>query len=229
MPLDRGSLDAQLREIGEGERWWEHREFRDLPYLLHADERVRGIAVGKLLGRRRPRIGSAPRWLFVVTDQRLLCLRQERFARKQVDIIWGQIKEFQQGGGMGSYRLRIVTPERRYRVHVPRADAERFATALAPFLPRPAERRLHPDLEPLAWVPGIDRVAALPPVAGLISKFAMLSPPAEAMRRRDEALEATVEQLRSDVDQLQQQVRFLEDLLEKRGTGVLGERTGSAP
>ncbi|MBA2670512.1 MAG: hypothetical protein H0U67_09090 [Gemmatimonadetes bacterium] len=53
MPIDRGEIDAQLRAIGEGERWWEQREFRDLPHVLHPDERIQGIINGKVLGPRR--------------------------------------------------------------------------------------------------------------------------------------------------------------------------------
>ena len=49
MPVDRGAIDGQLREIGEGERWWEQREFRDLPYVLQPDERLRGLTNGKLV------------------------------------------------------------------------------------------------------------------------------------------------------------------------------------
>lgn len=37
MPVDRGAIDAQLREIGEGEGWWEQREFRALPSILQHD------------------------------------------------------------------------------------------------------------------------------------------------------------------------------------------------
>src|SRR5688572_173465 len=99
MPLDRGALDAQLREIGEGERWWEQREFRELPNILYPDERIRGITIGKLPGRT-PRLRLSSRWLFVATDQRLLCLKHERFARKQIDIVWGQVTRVHQGSGI---------------------------------------------------------------------------------------------------------------------------------
>jgi hypothetical protein len=217
MPLDRGALDAQLREIGEGERWWEQREFRELPYILYPDERIRGITIGKLPGRA-PRLRLASRWLFVATDQRLLCLKHERLARKQIDIVWGQITRVHQGTGIRSYHITIGTPERTYRLRIPKADALRFAGALAPLIPRPSIPRLSPELEALSWIPGVTTLAALPPFDGIFSKVAMLSPPDYATKEDVARLEATIERLQRDLERLQQQVTFLEDLLQKRAT-----------
>jgi hypothetical protein len=215
MAVDRGAIDAQLREIGEGERWWEQREFRDLPYILHADERLLGLATGKLLGRRRPRV-RARRWLFVVTGQRLICLSQRRFARNQVEIPISQIIRLQQGNGLRSHQITIQTPERRYRLRVSSADAYRFATALVSVVPDAPRRVLHPDLEALSWIPGIRTVAALPAVSGIISKVSSLSPPENPAHAQIERLEATVDRLQEDVERLQQQVSFLENLLQKQ-------------
>ena len=113
MPVDRSAIDAQLREIGEGDRWWEQREFRALPHILHADERLVGIANGTLLGVRRPRIGRAGRWLFVATSQRLICLKQERFARKQVEFAAGQISRVQQSSRLRAYQIALETAQGR--------------------------------------------------------------------------------------------------------------------
>ena len=213
MPVDRSAIDAQLREIGEGERWWEQREFRALPHILHADERILGIVNGKLLGARRPRLRPAGWWLLVATDQRLLCLRQERFARKQLEFTAGQITRVQQGSRMRSYQITLDTAQGRYRIRVAKDDAFRFLGALAPFLPEPPAQRLAPGLEPWSWVPGIDTVAALPGVGGIVSRVSSRSGgEAGAVER----LEATVDRLQSDVERLQQQVAFLEDLLQKR-------------
>jgi hypothetical protein len=223
MPVDRGAIDAQLREIGEGERWWEQREFRDLPYILHPDERILGITVGKLLGRRRPRV-RVGRWLIVATSQRLLCLNQGRFARKQVEMPLAQIVRMSQGNGIRSHQITIETPDRRYRIRIPKADAYRFASALAALVPA-QQQRLHPDLEPLAWVPGITTVAALPGVAGLLSKVSSLSPPDYAYRDQVERLEAVVERLQEDVERLQQQVGFLENLLQKQAEDAFAPRS----
>jgi hypothetical protein len=219
MPVDRGTLDAQLRDIGEGERWWEEREFRELPHVLNPGERILAITTGKLLGRP-PRLKLASRWLFLVTDLRLLCLRQERFARKQVDILWGQIARVQQSSGIRSYKITIVTPERVYRLRIPKGDALRFAGAIAPRVPRPTLPQLGPELQALSWIPGITTIAALPPFDGIVSKVAMLSPPGYAMKEDVERLEATIERLNADLERLQLQVTFLEELLRTRSEGA---------
>lgn len=224
MPVDRGALDAQLREIGEGERWWEQREFRELPYVLNADERIQGITVGKLLGPRRPRLRPASRWLFVATDQRLLCLHHERFARRQVDVPWRHVTRVDQSSGMRSYQLTIWTSERRYPIRIPKADALRFSAALASRVPHPSASRPGAELESPSWIPGINTFAALPPFAGIVSKVAMLSAPEYATRDQVERLEVTVERLQGEVERLQQQVRFLEDLLERRAAEELLSR-----
>jgi hypothetical protein len=221
MPIDRGAIDAQLKEIGEGERWWELREFRDLPYILHAEERMRGISRGKLLGRRRPRLKPAPWWLIVATDQRIICLKQERFARKQIDIAPGQVIRVNQASRLRSVQITIQTAQRTYRIRIPKANAYAFAPAVAPFVPAVAPPPLHAALEPLSWLPGINTVAALPGVAGIVSRVSMLSPPDQPNRSELQRIEATLDRLQSDVERLQQQVEFLEDLLERRADGTM--------
>jgi hypothetical protein len=229
MPVDRGALDAQLREIGEGERWWEYREFRELPYVLHPDERLRGITVGKMLGRRRPRVRPSPRWLLVATDERLLCLRHERFARKQIDIHWSQIVRVQQRSGFRFYQITIQTPERSHRIRIPKAEALRFTAALSTLVPRPTIQGLGPEMEPLSWIPGMATVARLPPFAGIASKVAMLSPPDYAPREYVERLEASVDRLQAEVERLQQQVAFVEDLLHQRAPETALQRAAGPP
>lgn len=217
MPVDRGAIDAQLREIGEGERWWEQREFRDLPHVLRVDERIQALAHGKLLGIRRPRMTPAPRWLFVVTNQRLICLRQHRFAREQVDIMPGSVTRLRQGGGLLSTQIAIATPRRRYRIRIPKVDTARFWAALEPFAPTEESRpRIHPDLEPVSWIPGVATVAALPGVSGLVSKVSLLSPQPLASPDHVARLESNMERLQADVEHLREQVEFLEELLGRR-------------
>lgn len=229
MPVDRGTLDAQLRDIGEGERWWEQREFRELPYVLNAGERIHGLALGKLLGARRPRLRPSSRWLLAVTDQRLLCLRHERFARKQVDIAWEQITRVHQSSGIRSYQITVWTPERRYRMRIPKEDALRFTGALEPLIPRTSVQGPGPELEALAWFPGMTMLARIPPFGGLVSRVALLSSPEYATREQVERLEATVERLQGDVERLQQQVEFFEDLLQKRAAeALLGRAPGDS-
>lgn len=216
MPVDRGTIDRQLRDIGEGERWWEHREFRDLPRILHSDETIHGIIRGKLLGARVPRLLPSASWLIVATDQRLICLKQERFGRKQVDVEMAQIAGIRHRARVRSYQVTLDTPHGRYRVRIPKAEAFRFIGALTPLLPRPAAQRAGPDLSSLAWIPGITTVASLPGMGGIVSRVAMLSPPDYAGREELARVEATVERLEGEVDRLQQQVQFLENLLQAR-------------
>jgi hypothetical protein len=230
MPIDRGAIDTQLGEIGEGERWWEQREFRDLPYILHPDESILGLVNGKLVGRRRPRTGMGSRWLLVVTNQRFIGLNQGRFARKQVEIPVGQITRLQQRSGFRTHQITIESAGRRYRIRIAKGEAYRFASALIPLVPEREVNRLHPDLEPLSWIPGIRTVAALPAVSGILSKVSSLSPPDPYGGERLERvvrLEATVERLQDDLERLQQQVNFLENLLENQASERL--RLSSPP
>jgi hypothetical protein len=216
MAVDRGAIDAQLREIGEGERWWEQREFRALPYVLHPEEKILGIVTGKLLGARRPRIRPTGAWLLVVTGQRLICLKQERFARKQVEIAPGQITRVHQASRLGAFQITVETAQGRYRIRIAKDDAFRFAGALAQLMPNPQVQRLEPEVETWSWLPGAGAVAALPGVAGIASRVGLLAPPAYATQDQVDRLEATVDRLQGELERLQQQVAFLEDLLQKR-------------
>jgi hypothetical protein len=226
MPIDRGAIDAQLREIGEGERWWEQREFREMPYILHADERIRALVAGKLLGAKRPRLRT-PRWLIVATDQRLICLRQERFARKQVEIPLGQITRVQHSSGLRAYQVTIWTPLRRFRIRIRKADAFRFGGALAPLMPA-----LHPQREGTGvgpWLPGMSTIAALPGVSDLVSRISSGGPPPDyATREHVHGLESAVERLQEDVERLQRQVAFLENLLNTQADESFRARTAAA-
>jgi len=216
MPVDRGEIDMQLKQIGEGENWWEQREFRDLPHILHAEERIQGVIMGRVLGPRRPTLRPVGSWLIVATTQRLICLRQERFARKQVEIAAGQITRVHQSSRLRGFQITIESPQRRLRIRIPKVNAFRFGSALSSLMPDPATVRPQTDLEPLAWLPGITTVAALPGFGGIVSRIAMLSPPDYQSTQNTARLEEVVETLRTDVDRLQQQVAFLEDLLQKR-------------
>ena len=219
MPIDRGEIDAQLKEIGEGERWWEYREFRELPHVLHAGERLRGITSGVLLDTRRPRIRMANRWVIVATTQRLLLLKQERFARKQVDIPAGQIIRIHQSSRLRSFQIEIDTPLRRYRIRIPKDDAFRFAGTLGPLMANPQAQQLtaYAPPAPQAVGPGMAMVPVATPVrTGVLSRLFGRTPRDYTSRAYVEQLEATVDRLEQDVERLQQQVAFLEALLQKR-------------
>lgn len=219
MPVDRGTIDTQLKQIGEGEHWWEQREFRELPHVLREDERMVGLAEGVLLGSRMPRVKPLPRrrWLMVATDQRLICLQQERYGRKQIDIPSALITGVDHTTKLRSYQITIETTSRRYRLRIPKDQAYRFTRALAPLLPARAP-------QPFAWIPGMTTVASLPGVGRLVSGFNSLAT-ADDPRRGDverlqatvERMQGTVERLEVDVERLQEQVAFLENLLRSRG------------
>jgi hypothetical protein len=226
MAVERSAIDAQLREIGEGEHWWEQREFRALPHILQPEEKIRGIVVGKLLAGGGPRVRPAARWLVVVTEGRLIGVKQERFARKQVEIPREQISRIVQGGRLSAYQITIETPQRRYRIRIPKRDAFRFAGALAPLVPDHPPRALSREVEAFSWIPGMTTVAALPGVAGIVSRVSLLSPPAPgAPTEQIQRMEAAIDRLHGDVERLQQQVEFLEDLLQKRADEAFLQRS----
>ncbi len=213
MAVDRGIIDAQLREIGESDRWWEQREFRDLHYVLQPDEQIRGLVRGALLGRRRPRVMPHARWLIVATTQRLICLRQERFARKQVEIPAQQITRVVGRARLRAYQLLVETPRGSFRLRIPTAEAARFTAALQPLTSTPAAPALEPDTAPRPAFPGLGPLAALPGVATIVAKVSRRSPADAATQADVERLEFAVERLQGEVRSLRQQVSFLERLL----------------
>ncbi len=228
MPIDRGVIDGQLREIGEGDRWWEQREFRDLPHVLYPDERIHGIIKGTLRGPRRlrllparPRVLPARRWLMVATNQRLICLRRERFGRKQLDLRPGQITGMRHSNRIRACQITLDTPQGRYRIRIPKRDAFRFIGALAPLVPHPAVPPPNADPTALPWLPGMATVGAIPRLSALVSRVSLLASPDYATRGDLARVETTVERLESEVARLQQQVDFLEDLLDRRAEGAL--------
>ncbi|HEX8362066.1 MAG TPA: PH domain-containing protein [Longimicrobium sp.] len=225
MPIDRGAIDSQLREIGEGDRWWEHREFRDLPHILHADEHIKGLITGKLLGARGPRMRMSGSWVFVATSQRLIALKQERFARKQVEIAAGQIIRIHPSTRLRSSQIVVETPQRRYRLRVPKAEAFRFAGALATLMPAAPAQPLALEAESWSWFPR--SVAALPGVSGLVERVSPRSGPDYPSREQLERLELTVEALQNDLERLRNQVVFLEDLLRKQSEETFLSRTSA--
>ena len=227
MPVDRGAIDAQLKEIGEGEHWWEHPEFRALPHVLRAEERIRGIVLGRVSVSRARRLRMRARWLLLVTDDRLVGLKQERYARKQIDIPRDQIALLTHGPRVRHYRINIHTAHVRYRIRISKADAARFTAALAPLVPSHALPRLSPEVEAFAWIPGMTTVATMPGFSGIVSRVSKLAPPPPAEAGRVDALEAAVDRLQADVERLQQQVEFLEDLLQKRSDEAFLQRTSS--
>ena len=217
MPLDRGIIDQQLQEIGEGNRWWEQREMRDLPAVLDADERILAISRGRIARVRVLR----RTWLIVVTDRRLLCLRSSAGdGWRQIVITANQITRAALRIGPMHGRVRVRAGDRNLRLLVPRADAYKLATALTGVgsITRPAPSTPGPVLMVRRV---FDHVLALPAAAlspegnlpgipsGTKTKVAPPVPP-------DPATEQRLEWLEAQVAELQQQVDFLEKLLQER-------------
>ena len=217
MPLDRGTIEQQLHALGESPRWWDRRELRDLPGALNAGETIKAIAAGKLF---RPRLLRRP-WLIVVTDARLLCIRSgTRMSRRQIELLAGEITRV--WSGMGPFRSRVVVLAggEKYRLLVRRADAFKLLTAISSLV--------HARPEPLqgAWptaVAGrvVRHILALPTVALQPEPQKPEPPPAE---RVDEERLANLE---DQVQRLQQQVDFLENLLRRRYPALTGSQVDS--
>lgn len=208
MSLDRGIIDQQLRSLGESTQWWEERELRDLPTVMHADERILAISRGRL-GRAR---WASRSWLIVVTQQRLLFMRSGRGGGwRQIEVATDRMERVALRIGPLHGRVLVSTPGQKYRMLVPRAAAYRLESVLSS-LAHPSESAV------TRFAPGrmmhrvVDHVLALPAVA-------LAPPPArtnEVAAAAGEELRERVDALEAQVQELQQQIEFLEQLLRKR-------------
>jgi hypothetical protein len=205
MPIDRGVLDNQLRSLGESSRWWNEREFRDLPAVLHADERVLSLSRGKLARVRWLRRA----WLIVVTDQRLLCVRSARGPSwAQLEVGAALIERVTLRVGPFRGRVRVHAAGRTYRLLMPRPDAYRIATALSGLGTR-ANESISGFAPTLMVRRVIDHVLAMPAAA--------LGPHApRALPPYDPVVNERVATLESELGELRRQVDFLEQLLRER-------------
>lgn len=205
MPIDRGIVDQQLQALGEGSRWWDQRELRDLPGVLHEGEKIMALARGKLARVRVLRRS----WLIVVTDQRLLCLRAGAAGWRQVEVHARSMERVAMRVGPFRARVLVLAGGTKYRLLIARPDAYRVHAALSALAgggiaasglgPTHVVRRM------------VDHVLALPAAA-----FAPAVPPPPALPAPDTSgLEQRLHLLEDHVQQLQQQVDFLEDLLRK--------------
>lgn len=211
MPIDRGIIDQQLRALGEGSRWWNHLELRDLPAVLEADECIAAISRGKVARLRWMRRS----WLVVVTDRRLLCLRSGgRTSWRQLEVGAGQIVRVALRVGPRKGRVLVVAGGHTYRLLVPRPDSYKLLAALSR-LARSGEETLS-GFGPARMVRRVfDHVLALP-AAALGPEPPMGAPPA---RPDTAASDKRLDLLEEQVQELQQQVRFLEQLLRQRQGG----------
>jgi hypothetical protein len=220
MPLDRGLIEQQLAALGEPAQWWERREMRDLPAVLHTNERIQAIAVGKL-----KRLGWQREWLIVVTDQRMVCLQTGmRMGRRQFDLHAGQITDLSMRSRIRRALVIVRAYGEVYRLRVRRADGAKLIAAISRLVPT-RERPLETRHSPGAMVGRvIQHMLALPSAA-----FDDTKPPAPAAPPDVAPLEKRLQLLEDEVQRLQQQVDFLEDLLEQRSSGVEGPKERLTP
>jgi hypothetical protein len=212
MPLDRGTIDQQLHALHESSVWWEQREMRDLPAVLHPHERILSIARGKIARVRWLRRS----WLIVVTDERLLCLRARRTSWVQLEVDADQITRIALRVGPFRGRVLVAAGGHTYRLLVPRPAAYKLLTALSTLGPRPSDA--FAGYAPTRMVRRVmDHVLALP--AAALSPYA--PPPAPPVPDTS-AIDARFEALESEVQQLREQVDFLEQLLRERPSSAVG-------
>jgi hypothetical protein len=219
MPIDRGVIDQQLQALGESPRWWEQREFRDLPAVLHADERMLAISRGKIARVRLMRRS----WLIVVTERRLLCLRSAGGTGwRQLEVSGGQITRVALRIGPFHGRVVMVAGGHTYRLLVPRAHSYKLSSALLTLGPAAGDARS--GFRPTLMVRRVlDHVLALPAIA--------LSPdaPGESVPASSgtSAFDERIQSLENEVEELREQIRFLEQLLHQQQVGPGGERLRS--
>lgn len=207
MSMDRGVLDQQLQALGDATRWWNQRELRDLPAVLSPDEEIAAISRGRI-GRVR---WARRQWLIIITDRRLLCLRSGgRATWRQVEIPGEEIKRVALRVGPLKGRVIVVTTGHTYRLLVPRTDAYKLNTALSVF---GAEKLLVAGFAPVRVVRTmIDHVLALPAIALDPNAQLRLPPPPAESPATDERIRL----LEAQIQELRDQVHFLEQLLVER-------------
>lgn len=206
MPIDRGHIDQQLHTLQEGSRWWDVRELRDLPSVMHEDERILAISHGRIARVRWLRRS----WLILVTDQRLLCLRSHRDEGwRQLEAAASQVTGVSLRIGPRRGRVRVTAGGRKYRLLVPRPDAHKLLSALS--LLSSQGTITAQAFGPTRMVRQVfDHILALPAAAldpGPQNRLPGPVPDRFGLVRRVESLEETVRELGEHVDFLEQLLR----------------------
>ena len=213
MAMDRGMLEKQLYALGESSSWWEQREMRDLPAVLQADEEIRAIARGAI-GRVRVPLQT---WLLVVTDQRLLCLRSGRSSWRQLELGVHQITSVTLRMKLFAGRMLVRGPDRVYRFHLPHLDARKFSAALA----RVANCGQDTHSGPTQMIRRVfNHVLALP---NAVFSPAPPGRDVKAISAGSNEADQRVHMMEERIQELQQQVEFLEQLLRQRQAAINAE------
>lgn len=175
----------------------ERPELTTLEEMLHPGEAAELLVLGHVIEATRP---AVRRWLIVVTDQRLLCIRGSQLpGRRIIDIPLTTIRRVSEKSGLLGSTLTVVTAQGQLRLQM-----RRGTSAVVDDL-------LH------------SKLTGRPPTVVAASVASELSRPAERATRpagavdRTALLEEAVDRLETDMVRLQRQVEFLESLLDGRG------------
>lgn len=208
MPTDRGLIDQQLQALGDRSRWWDQRELRDLPSVLDPDERILAVARGKIARGRWLRRS----WLIVVTDRRLVCLRSgDKTSWRQLEVAADEISRVSLRIRPLHGRVIVTASGHKYRLAVPRADSYKIHAALAS-LGSSTDKTLS-QFGPTRVVHRIlDHLLALPAVTLGPDPNTTLP----SARADDPAIDDRLQALEQELQELREQVSFLEQLLRER-------------
>lgn len=188
--------DGEMRSGGERPSGPGGGHVPDLSDVLLEGERAVFVARGRVRASWIPRLA---RWFVVVTDRRLICLRDRKDpARQQIHIALPRIEQAYQRGMLGG---KVVVHTRRARLRIAG-------------LGRAAGGELVGWLLAGSRAPGAEAALARP-TGGL----------ARVLGAGEAALER-VEQMEAELDRLKEQVGFLEELLQNRAPE---RRAGAAP
>ena len=209
MPIDHAVIEKQLAALGEPSSWWERRELRELPTAMHADEQILAISAGKLV-----RTGWLRKeWLIAVTNQRLICLQtSKRLGRRQLDLHATQITDVSIRTRVFKAIVIVRAYGEVYKLLVRRADAVKLVAALSQLM-QPRERPAIASNSPGVMVGRVIRhMLALPYAAVENDSTAPASPPTPVPAD----VEARLQLIEDQLQRLQQQMDFIEELLQQR-------------
>jgi len=179
----------------------------DVGDVLFDGEQVAFVARGRVRSSRIPRPG---RWIIMVTDRRLLCVRENGdAARRTISVALSRIEHAYQHGLLTS-KVEVVTQRGRIRI-------------------RGLGRRTGAQL--VGWVMAAARGEVEAAPARVVAKSSPTALPAAAAKRpplADDPVLSRMDEMESLVEQLGDQVRFLENLLEskQRAEQHAAERNG---
>lgn len=189
--------------------------------MLHANEHILAISRGKIARLRWLRRS----WLIVVTEKRIICLRSaNRTSWRQLEVDTAQISRVALRVGPFRGRVLVVAGGHNYRLLMPRTDAYKVFAAISSL--ESTAKAVDSDFAPVRMVRRmVEHVLALP--AAAVSPYTpkpaskALAPPADAAES-DERFQS----LGEEMEELRQQVSFLEQLLHQRHANSVPSQEG---